>query len=162
MSHIIRLLIMFSCSLLVACGSASESKVDLQAEENNAQSKPLEGRWILSHVTTPYGDVLHRVKGIYHYYTDGTFTGQTMFPDRLDLDANPETLEEFKSAFLKYFAGFGTYSIDKQAGTITFCYDGSLRPHRMKSGKTYTYLFELSPQSFAFTCDKGYKFSYTR
>ena len=36
MSRIIRLLVMFSVSLLVACGPAPESKADLQVEENKA------------------------------------------------------------------------------------------------------------------------------
>ncbi len=36
MSRIIRLIVMFSVSLLIACCSAPESKVDLQMEENKA------------------------------------------------------------------------------------------------------------------------------
>ena len=130
--------------------------------QQKVESKPWEGRWILSHVTSPGGDEVPYVKGILHNYADGTFASHLMFPNRIDLDANPETLEELKNAFSKYFAGFGAYSIDEHAGTITFSYDGSLRPHRMKAGKTYTYLYELTAEGFAFTCTKGYKFSYTR
>ena len=129
--------------------------------QQKVESKPWEGRWILTHVTSPDGDV-EPLKGIFHFYTDGKFAHNLMDLDRLDLDASPETLEEFKNAFSTYRAGFGTYSFDEQAGTFTFSEDGDLRPHRMKAGKTYTYLYELTPQGFAFTCTKGYKFSYTR
>ena len=41
--------------------------------QQKVESKPWEGRWILSHVTSPDGDEVPHVKGILHYYADGTF-----------------------------------------------------------------------------------------
>ena len=125
------------------------------------ESKPWEGRWILSHVTSPDGDV-KPLKGIQHYYADGKVAFQLMDPDRLDLDTDPETLEELENAFSTYRAGFGTYSFDEKAGTYTVSYDGNLRSKRIKTGKTYTYSYELTPDGLVVTCPKGYKFSYTR
>jgi len=106
------------------------------------ESKPWEGRWIFSNVTSPDGDVMP-LKGITHYYADGRFAFQLMEPDRLDLDADPETFEELENAFSTYKAGFGTYSVDEQAGTITESYDGNLRSRRLKKERTDSY--ELTP-----------------
>lgn len=125
------------------------------------ESKPWEGRWIFSNVTTPDGDVVP-CKGIFHHYADGKFAHQIMIPGRLDLDADPETLEELENAFSTYKAGFGTYSVDEQAGTLTLSCDGNLRSHLMKAGKTFTYLYELTPHGIVYTCPLGYKFSFTR
>lgn len=129
--------------------------------QQKVESKPWEGRWIFSNVTTPDGNVVP-CKGIFHYYADGKFAHQIMIPGRLDLDADPETLEELENAFSTYRAGFGTYSVDEQAGTYTVSYDANLRSKRIKAGKTYTYSYELTSDGLAVTCPLGYKFSYIR
>jgi len=85
--------------------------------QQKVESKPWEGRWILSHFTSPGGNILPRFKGIHHNYADGTFNGHLIFPGRLDLDANQETLEELKNVFSTYRAGFGPYSVDENAAS---------------------------------------------
>ena len=132
------------------------------SSQEKADSKPWEGRWILSQVTTPSGNIMTNVSGIHHNYADGKFTSHAMFPGRLDLGSSPTTLEEFRNVVSTYYAGFGTYSVDEQAGTITFSYDGSLRPHRMKAGTTYRHKYEMTPEGLIMTCPRGFKFSYIR
>lgn len=128
--------------------------------QQKVESKPWEGSWIVSNWTTPDGEVLP-TKGLYHYYPDGKFASQLMIPERLDLDADPETLEELADAFSTYRAGFGTYSVDEQAGKLTYSYDSNMRTHRVKDEPT-TVSFELTADGMVFTYDSGGKLSFVR
>ena len=148
--------------IVLAAIMLSLISISYAGSQEKAESKPWEGRWILSQVTTPSGSVMANVRGIHHNYADGKFTNNIMFSDRLDLGSSPTTLEEFRNVVSTYYAGFGTYSVDEQAGTITFSYDGSLRPHRMKAGTTYRHRYELTPEGLTMTCPRGFKFSYIR
>ncbi len=123
--------------------------------QQKVESKPWEGSWIVSSWTTSDGEV-QPTKGLYHYYPDGKFASQLMIPERLDLDANPETLEELKDAFSTYRAGFGTYSVDEEAGKLTYSYDSNMRTHRVKDEPT-TVAFEITDDDMVFTYDGGGK-----
>ncbi len=128
--------------------------------QQKVESKPWEGRWIVSSWTTPDGDV-QPSKGLYHYYPDGKFASQVMIPERLDLDADPETLEELADAFSTYRAGYGTYSVDEQAGKLTYSYDSNMRTHRVKDEPT-TVAFEITDEDMVFTYESGGKLVFLR
>ena len=134
--------------------------VSYAGSQEIGESKPWEGRWIVSQFKFFNGVEISTVKGILHVYPDGKSSSQMMFSDRLDLGISPTSLSEFRNLFSTYWAGFGTYSVDKNAGTITFSDDGNLRPHLMKT--TITFKYEISTKGLTLIAPEGYKVFYTR
>ncbi|MCH7528416.1 MAG: lipocalin-like domain-containing protein [Candidatus Marinimicrobia bacterium] len=128
--------------------------------KQKVESKPWEGSWIVSNWATPDGEELP-LKGLAHYYPDGKFASQMMESERLDLDTDPETLEELKDSFSTYRAGFGTYSVDEQAGKLTYSYDGNMRTHRVKDEPT-TVTLEITGDDMVFNYDEGGKLVFLR
>ncbi len=123
--------------------------------QTKVESKPWEGRWTLSKVISPEGDELV-FSGLYHYYSDGKFTSQLVGPDRAALESDPVTLEELTAAVADYRAGFGTYSVDEQAGILAYSYETNLRTHRQKDEPTPV-PFEITPDGMVFTYDDGWR-----
>jgi hypothetical protein len=126
------------------------------------EPKPWEGRWILSKTVSPEGDINANNKGIMHNYADGKFTLQLVFPNRLDLEEGPKTLEEYENILSNYRACYGTITYDENAGTMIFSRDFFLHRNQENAEKIYTYQWELTPDGYAFTCSKGYKFYWIR
>ncbi len=123
--------------------------------QTKVESKPWEGRWTLSKVISPEGDE-QAASGLYHYYSDGNFASQAVGPDQAALESDPVTLEELTAAVVGYRAGFGTYSVDEQAGILTYSYEANLRTHRQEDEPTPV-PFEITPDGMVFTYDNGYR-----
>lgn len=128
--------------------------------QTKVESKPWEGRWILSQVIFAEGDE-QAATGFYHYYSDGKFASQAVVLGRPSLESDPETLEELTAAVADYRAGFGAYSVDEQAGILTYSYEANLRTHRQEDEPTAV-PFEITPDGMVFTYDNGLKLFFVR
>ncbi len=128
--------------------------------QTKVESKSWEGRWTLSKIISAEGDELAYF-GLYHYYSDGKFSSHLVGPDRVVLESNPVTLEELTDAVADYRAGFGTYSVDEDAGMLTYSYEANLRTHRQKGEKTPV-AFEITPDGMVFTYDEGSRLFFVR
>ncbi len=128
--------------------------------QTKVESKPWEGRWTVSKIISPEGDELAH-SGLYHYYSDGKFASQLVGPDRAAVKSDPVTLEELTAAMADYRAGFGTYSVDEQAGILTYSYEANLRTHRQEDEPTPV-PFEITPDGMVFTWDNGYRLFFVR
>ena len=107
-----------------------------QQVETVKKSEPWVGKWVLkSAVHEETGEV--KADAIFHYYENGTFASQASFYDRPTLTSNPNTLEEYKSAFDSYRAGYGRYTINETKDTLTYEYSSNLRPHRIASPTSF-------------------------
>ena len=128
--------------------------------QTQVASKPWEGRWTLSQVIFPEGDE-QAATGFYHYYSDGKFASQAVVPDRAVLESDPVTLEELTAAVAGYRAGFGAYSVDEQAGILTYSYEENLRTHRQEDEPT-SVSFEITPDGMVFSYENGLKLFFVR
>lgn len=104
--------------------------VGCQQTESESKTKPWVGKWLFVEYEDSAG-VKSAASGVYHYYDNGTFASQILTADRPGLTANPSTPEEYKAAFDGYRAGFGTYTVNEEEGTLTYEYSSNLRPHRI-------------------------------
>lgn len=102
-----------------------------QQVEPEKEMKPWAGKWTFVEFADSAG-VKSPGKGVYHYYDNGTFASQivTSF-ERPNLTADPSTPEQYKAAFDGYRAGFGTYTVNEEEGSLTYEYTSNLRPHRV-------------------------------
>ena len=51
--------------------------------------------------------------------------------NRLELTSDPSSCEEVQAVFDSYRAGFGTYTVNEEEGSLTYEYESNLRPHRI-------------------------------
>lgn len=102
-----------------------------QQVESEKEMKPWVGKWTFVELVDSAG-VKSPGIGVYHYYDNGTFASQIITSmDRPNLTSNPSTFEEYKAAFDGYRAGYGTYTVNEEEGSLTYEYTSNLRPHRV-------------------------------
>jgi len=107
-----------------------------QQTEPAKKTNPWVGKWtLIKAVHEETGEI--NGQAVFHYYANGTFASQVSFPDRPTLTADPNSLEEYKSAFDSYRAGFGTYTINESKDTLNYEYSCNLRPHRIASPTSF-------------------------
>jgi len=103
-----------------------------QRTESENKTKPWVGKWIFVEFADSAG-VKSPGLGIYHYYDNGTFASQIITSmDRPNLTSDPATFEEYKAAFDGYRAGYGTYTVNEEEGSLTYEYTSNMRPHRVR------------------------------
>ena len=113
-----------------------------QQVESEKEMKPWVGKWTFVEFTDSAG-VKYPAIGVYHYYDNGTFASQIITSmDRPNLTSDPSTPEEYKAAFDDYRAGFGTYNVNEEEGSLNYEYTSNLRPHRVGQPSTKVY-FEV-------------------
>jgi hypothetical protein len=112
-----------------------------QETESENKAKPWVGKWtFIAYVDS--GGATYPGKGVYHFYGDGTFTTQMIESlDRPNLTSSPSTLAEYEATFDQYRAGFGTYTVNEEEGSLIYEYTSNLRPHRV--GKPTKVYFEF-------------------
>ena len=103
-----------------------------QQVESEKEMKPWVGKWTFVEFADSAG-VKSPGIGVYHYYDNGTFASQIVTSmDRPNLTSAPSTIEEYKAAFDGYRAGYGTYTVNEEDGSLTYEYTANLRPHRVR------------------------------
>ena len=98
--------------------------------QQNGSASPWIGKWILIEAIDPEGVGVEEL-GVWHYYSDGTFSSQLIVKDQPKLEYEPSTAEEFADVFRSYRAGFGTYTVNETGDTLTYEYQANMRPHRI-------------------------------
>ncbi len=119
-----------------------------QQVESEKEMKPWVGKWTFVEFADSAG-VKSPGEGVYHYNDDGTFASQIITSiERPNLTADPSTLEEYKAAFEGYRAGYGTYTVNEEEGSITYEYTSNMRPHRV--GQPTKVYFEVKDDNMNF------------
>jgi hypothetical protein len=119
-----------------------------QKNDRKGLIKKIVGSWKLVSIeaTRPNGDVIRdwgqNPTGLLVYDSNGNVTVQFMRDPRPISENGALTSDEKKTAFDGYYAYFGSYDFDVNAGTVTHHIKSSLRPFEV--GVDYKRFYKLS------------------